>query len=205
MTAFSISSIGETVAARPTTASVLNKFEPMILPKAKSFSPLRAAAIELASSGSDVPMATIVRPISKSLTPSVRAIATAPHTKARELATSNSNPKTSHKMDLPRDFSEGVAEDSPCEAEARGRPSPFPVLAFFISRRILNAIVTAKTASKSIPFQRTTLPSHTKIIERIETTSKLGRSPRITERCINIGEIKAVAPRISAMFAMLLP
>ncbi len=43
----------------------LKRLEPMILPMAKSFSPLDTAINEEASSGRDVPMATIVKPINK--------------------------------------------------------------------------------------------------------------------------------------------
>ena len=61
--------IGAIAPASPTTASVLNRLEPIILPTAKSTSFLRAAAIDEASSGSDVPTATIVKPTTNSLTP----------------------------------------------------------------------------------------------------------------------------------------
>ena len=43
--------------------------------------PFRAAVTDVASSGSDVPQATIVRPITASLTPNALAISDAPATK----------------------------------------------------------------------------------------------------------------------------
>ena len=57
----------------PTTASVLKKLEPMMLPITKSFCPLRAETIAEASSGSDVPAATTasVDPSARSNHPNV--------------------------------------------------------------------------------------------------------------------------------------
>ena len=55
---------GEIVPASPTTASVLKRFDPTMFPSTNSCSPFRADATALASSGSDVPSATTVRPIS---------------------------------------------------------------------------------------------------------------------------------------------
>ena len=48
-----------------------------------------------ASSGKEVPMATTVKPMTKSLTPSDTAMFTAPHTKARELTMSSNKPTIS--------------------------------------------------------------------------------------------------------------
>ena len=53
----------------PRTASKLNIFEPITFPMANSCSPFKTPATEAANSGSEVPRATIVRPIVKSLTP----------------------------------------------------------------------------------------------------------------------------------------
>ncbi len=64
--------------ARPTTARVLNKFEPRTLPRAISASPFLAAITEDANSGRDVPTATTVNPIMISDTPKLVAIPTAP-------------------------------------------------------------------------------------------------------------------------------
>ena len=62
-------------------------FEPMTLPIARSVFFLRAAIAEVASSGSDVPRATTVTPITDSLMPHDCAIVTA-------LLTISSPPKT---------------------------------------------------------------------------------------------------------------
>ena len=70
-------SIGHTAAAIPSTNSMLNILEPTTLPTARSFSPFFDATMDVTSSGSDVPKATIVSPISVSVIPSERAISVA--------------------------------------------------------------------------------------------------------------------------------
>ena len=55
--------IGATIAATPTMSSVLKILLPTTLPTARSGVPLMAETIETKSSGADVPMATIVSPI----------------------------------------------------------------------------------------------------------------------------------------------
>ena len=66
----------------------------------------RADATALASSGSDVPSATTVRPISSSLTPIVRARSTHPHTSTCDDATRNASPRSrsSHAFHNGTDF-----------------------------------------------------------------------------------------------------
>lgn len=55
--------IGVITDDKPSTNKMLNMFEPITLPIAISLSPFLAATIEVTSSGRDVPIATIVRPI----------------------------------------------------------------------------------------------------------------------------------------------
>lgn len=62
-------SIGRMVAETPNTRNVLKIFEPTTLPMAISAFPLRAAMTEVASSGKDVPIETIVRPMIRSVIP----------------------------------------------------------------------------------------------------------------------------------------
>ena len=64
------------------TAKILKIFEPTMLPSARSSSFLRTPAIEAASSGKLVPMAIMVKPITKSLKPKYLAISTAEPTKS---------------------------------------------------------------------------------------------------------------------------
>ena len=73
-------SIGLTRETIPITESKLNKFDPTILPIEIACSLRKDAITEVASSGSDVPKATIVIPITISLIPKYRAISIAPFT-----------------------------------------------------------------------------------------------------------------------------
>jgi hypothetical protein len=72
--------IGPTSEAMPMIDSRLNRFEPSTLPSATPPSRFSAAARVVASSGSEVPTATMVSPITASLTPRSRATPTAPST-----------------------------------------------------------------------------------------------------------------------------
>ena len=65
---------GEITADIPRIKRILNIFEPIAFPRASALSPFRVATMEVTSSGSDVPIATIVRPIKFWLTPKDTAI-----------------------------------------------------------------------------------------------------------------------------------
>ena len=64
----------------PSTNNMLKTLLPTIFPIAISACPFLAAVIDVISSGSEVPKATIVRPIILSLTPKAPAIYVAPST-----------------------------------------------------------------------------------------------------------------------------
>ena len=66
--------IGLIAEATPSTISILNILDPIALPSAISTSFFLAATIEVTSSGSDVPIETIVSPISVWLIPRSLAI-----------------------------------------------------------------------------------------------------------------------------------
>ena len=66
----------------PTINKILNILDPTTFPIAMLSSPFLIAVTDVTSSGSDVPTATIVRPISVSLTPNALAILLAPFTTA---------------------------------------------------------------------------------------------------------------------------
>ena len=53
----------------PKINNILNMLEPIALPSASPLSPFLVATIEVTSSGRDVPIATIVRPMKFWLTP----------------------------------------------------------------------------------------------------------------------------------------
>ncbi len=71
---------------------MLKMFEPTTFPTAISRWPRQAARTDVATSGSDVPAATIVRPMTSSETPNDRANATAPPTSQRAPRTSIPSP-----------------------------------------------------------------------------------------------------------------
>ena len=73
--------IGVIIDAIPVIANKLKRLEPKIAPKTKFICPLRAATIDVTTSGIDVPNATTVRPIIVWETPNKPAVITAPLTK----------------------------------------------------------------------------------------------------------------------------
>ena len=79
---------------------MFSTLEPSTLPMAMPLLPLRAATTLVASSGSDVPPATMVRPITASLTPNVWATLVAPSTKMFEPTTRQARPSTSNSNDF---------------------------------------------------------------------------------------------------------
>ena len=60
--------MGETAPVAPRIKRTLNKLLPMTLPRAMSVCPFRAAMMLVANSGSDVPPATTVKPMTASET-----------------------------------------------------------------------------------------------------------------------------------------
>lgn len=72
---------GVIVADAPRTRNILKILLPTTLPIAMPGFPFRAAATEVASSGREVPQATMVSPMTASLTPNALAISDAPLTK----------------------------------------------------------------------------------------------------------------------------
>lgn len=68
-------------ALQPNTKNTLNRLLPTTLPMAISGFFFKAATMDVARSGSEVPPATNVSPITDSLTPKLRAMPLAPSTK----------------------------------------------------------------------------------------------------------------------------
>lgn len=68
----------------PKTANTLKMLDPIRFPIDKSFSFLKAAIMEAANSGTEVPKATIETEITRSLKPITRAKPLAASTKKRE-------------------------------------------------------------------------------------------------------------------------
>ena len=70
---FELYAIGVISEEAPTINKILNMLLPMIFPMAISAFPFLAAFTEVTSSGREVPRATIVRPINRSLKPMIFA------------------------------------------------------------------------------------------------------------------------------------
>ena len=189
--------MGWMAAAKPTTASVLNRLEPRTLPMARSFSFLRAAAMQEASSGSEVPTATTVRPMTRSLTPSDWAMETAPHTSARELAMSNSRPAASQNSATPSFMGWSFSSAS--------TSSPSASLPSFSPCQMLQPMTLAKATSRMTASMRLSWPSTFRATASSVTAASSGSSFLRMRDCTTMGLTMAVRPRMSAMLAMLEP
>ena len=92
-------------AAVPITNKILKILLPTIFPMAIPAFPFLAAVTDVTSSGSDVPNATIVRPINRSLIPKNLAISVAPLT-AKSLPITTITPPSTMKR---RHFHTGIS------------------------------------------------------------------------------------------------
>ena len=91
----------------PITNKILKIFDPTMLPIAISQFPFFAAVTEVTSSGSDVPNATIVRPIKRSDKPSADAIVVAAPTVISAPHTTIAAPTTPNKISFHTGLSSG--------------------------------------------------------------------------------------------------
>ncbi len=113
--------------------STLKMLLPTTLPTAMSRSPRSAAVIDVATSGSDVPAATIVRLTVTSSTPAQRANATAPSTSQFEPITSIASPaSTKPTFTSTEDFAASAAPYS----------ASYSASTAFVSRRLTRMIQT---------------------------------------------------------------
>ena len=182
--------------ATPTTAVELNRFEPMTLPMAISCSPFLAARIDEANSGSDVPTATMVKPMTKSLTPKSCAISTAPQTRIRELKMRKSKPNTRKSKAFFRDTGCGTAW-STSSAKASG--------SFFNPLKKVQTIRSANNKSKTAASNKENSKSRSNPTESKVTNVRIGSSLRRMFELTCTGLSKAVKPNMSAIFAIFDP
>ena len=91
-------SVGFIIPTVPKTRNKLKIFDPMILPSAISDSPRITARQEEAISGRDVPIAMIVRPIMRSLMPSICASLIAEYTRSCDAEISSMSPIHNHSI-----------------------------------------------------------------------------------------------------------
>src|SRR6187551_1148975 len=110
------SGIGDTNPEIPNTHKILKILLPTTLPTAISRSPLTVATTEVTTSGKEVPAATIVKPITASLTPHAVASSTALCTNQRAPNTNNVNPPiTNNKFCHIGTLAFNMASTSPSE------------------------------------------------------------------------------------------
>lgn len=91
-------SVGVITPTVPKTRNKLKIFEPMILPRAISDSPRITARHEEAISGNEVPIAIIVRPMMRSLMPSICASLIDEYTRSCDAEISSMSPTHNHKI-----------------------------------------------------------------------------------------------------------
>ena len=91
---------GAMIAERPRMRAVLNTFEPMMLPTARSEFFSMADTKLTTISGAEVPSATMVRPITNSLIPHRRASPDAPSTSASAPISTSARPANSNKISI---------------------------------------------------------------------------------------------------------
>ena len=87
-------SSGRMHAVVPSTNAILVILDPKAFPSASPGLPSKAATAETSSSGADVPIDTMVRPIRKWLMPSREARLAAPSTNLSALMTVSAMPRT---------------------------------------------------------------------------------------------------------------
>ena len=118
----------DTSPDRPTQPSRLKVLLPTTLPTAMSRSPFSAAARLVATSGMLVPAATMVRPMTRSLTPSALA-------KFTEACTRKSEPNTSAARPAPISASCTTSRSSQAPASAGLTSAAYSSCAACVSRR----------------------------------------------------------------------
>ncbi len=188
----------EAMPAAPSTARMLNTLLPTTLPTAMSRWPRMAATIEVAISGIEVPTATTVRPITRSLTPKARANATAESTSQSAPTTSITRPPTIRPTCTAQWRSQvevGISvSNSSCTAFEARRDCT--------TRKTVYAITRPNSA---IDSSRPMLPSSAITTRSAEAPIMIGISWRMICSSTSSGVISAEMPRISSTLAMLLP
>lgn len=181
--------IGQIVAATPMMKYALKMLLPRTVPSPTSCRRRSCETTAIASSGTEVPRATSVAPITNTWTPDSSAIPSAPRTTRRPARASSARPAT---------LVSGTRQ--PCESaderEARR------------CRRTSTSVVTshaAKAARSSSPSRRDNRPSKARIPINRGVTAAASRSRPEVSREAGIGEISSARPRISATLTTLLP
>lgn len=189
--------IGLMSPVTPKMARMLKTLDPKTLPMAIPLFPFRADTTLVASSGSDVPPATIVSPMTASDTPSCAATCVAPSTKRLLPPIRHAKPMMIHTADMVADigfFSVFMSEDSSCSS----------VLLLFAPCKVI--YMKAMNITKSVAASsRLICPSRHMIINTIEATNAKGMSLLIVTLVIAMGATIADTPTINRALKMFEP
>ena len=190
--------------AIPTTPKVLKRLEPKTLPKARACCPFLAAANEAASSGTEVPKAKMVKPMSKSLTPSARAICSAPQIRPCELSimATKLSTKTTQVLRMLGRWASATFSASSVNVSV---PSTLAMTCDWRPEAISQAMSVNSKPTNTTASIRLNTPSNSSHMLINVTPQSMGNSLRKILDSNGMGLISAVKPRMSPMLAMLEP
>ena len=168
--------------------------------------PLRAATTLVASSGSDVPIATTVSPTTASLMPSSVATAVAPPTKRLEPPIRQPRPMMINRPARSHDIGAWASAAS-SEVGCVGSSEAACLSAFLADNPACSVTYMKKpnNASNTSASMRESVPSRHISTSSIEATRANGMSLRTVWRSMVIGATRAVTPTISSALNTLLP
>ena len=160
----------------------------MTLPMAMSLLPFFADTMLVANSGSEVPPATMVRPITASDTPRVEAINEALSTNRFEPKMRHTKPTTSSSVALPR-----------------GAAVVFASVPLFLPYFTVTNINTANRMKSNAASSRSMPPSRQKMSIKSDANTANGISRRTLDRFTMMGATSAEQPTMSSVFSVFDP
>src|SRR5690606_8939410 len=166
------------------------------------------ATIEVTTSGSDVPAATIVKPITNWLTPHQVAMLTAPSTSHFDPSPNKAKPTAINSNDFQTATPTGTLSSAPIAASAEAycaANSSRTSLLSRLAKRMQIRMYPTSTENKITPSRRLIKPSRASAHPNTETAIISGTSKRINWLETTSGEIIAEMPRINNTLKMLLP
>ncbi len=191
---------GEMVDVIPNTMNMLKILLPITLPTASPGFPLMAATTEVASSGSDVPIATMVSPTTPSLMPAFIAIDEAPATNLSPPKISAVRPSTIYSMERHTGISRLFCPSVGVCCCVRAAAKVWRMKSANANSRNMPSVREIMLLPK--PLIHDELPkAHITTDER----SNMGSSVVMMVRSTFIGRTSAVMPMIASILKMLLP
>ena len=192
-----------TKLVRPSTASTLKRLEPIKLLSAISCSPRRAATMEVTSSGKLVPMAMMVRPMTRSETPIDFAMVTAPFTRNSAPIHNPTIPATTYAM--PRPQARPRLPPSGCRPSISALREEWSAGPAARVCRTVSTMNNTSPKSSTAPSIRLINPSRAMNRNSTNTANMPGCSSSRVLREIKTGFTRAAPARMTAMLKMLEP